>query len=200
MIRPAKPRRLIVLLLVLVLLLGSLPLTGVLAEDLDDPTVGPSEIAGESMSLASLLGFGAAPLLRTAVSSTVDSTAQVASATMSSSTIEVCSFSSARAKSPFSNASGLRGYETLRTSLLSSGNFGSSGIVPKAVIIRDGVDAVTVDNLAGCGVFFTSVFSGPLSGAEATALEAAVKGGMVLIADGDTPSDAQAAVNSRPLC
>lgn len=118
------------------------------------------------------------------------------SAPTAGSTIEICSFSSSRSDAPFSTAIGTLGYGQLRASLMNPANFGPAGIVKATVNIRAGVATLTAANLAGCDVFFTSRFSGALSGTEATALNAAVQGGMILLMDADSGGAEQGAVNS----
>ena len=195
--RSTSLRSFVVLSLIVALLLGAVPLTtGVLAEDLDDPTLAPSVIPGVTTSLTSLAGFAAAPLLRASFSATVGSAAEVASAAASGTSIEVCSFGYPRSRAPLFNASGDTGYETLRASLLDPANFGPGGTVPRAVALRPGVGTLTPTNLAGCSVFFTSVFTTPLSGDEAAALRAAVEAGMALVADADTDGPAVAGMDS----
>jgi hypothetical protein len=109
--------------------------------------------------------------------------------------ISVCSYDGTRSRAPLTTGSGPLSHETLRTALLNPANFGPGGIVPLPVVLEPAVATATAATLAGCDVFFTSVFTGGTA-AEAAAVSAAVNSGMVLITDANSNPAEQASVNA----
>jgi hypothetical protein len=105
--------------------------------------------------------------------------------------ISVCSYDGTRSRAPLTTGS----YATLRTALLDPANFGASGIVPLPVVLEPAIGTASAATLAGCDVFFTSVFTGATA-TEAAAVSTAVKSGMVLITDADSSPAEQASVNT----
>jgi hypothetical protein len=110
--------------------------------------------------------------------------------------LTVCSFDGSRSRSPFATATGDLGYDQMRADLLDPAKFGPSGTVHRTVIIAAGVPAITSSDLAGCDVFFTSVFTGALSSTEASALDLAYRKGMRVITDADSDTAEQVSANS----
>lgn len=110
--------------------------------------------------------------------------------------LRICSFDGSRSRAPFATATGDLGYSQMRADLLNPAKFGPSGSVHRTVVIAPGVPTITGSDLAGCSVFFTSVFTGALSGSEAHALKAAYGRGMRVITDADSDSSEQASANS----
>jgi hypothetical protein len=111
-------------------------------------------------------------------------------------TITIGSFDGTRSVAPFATASGPLGYGRLRSSLLDPAKFGPGGTVNCNVVIAPGTPTITAAYLAGKNVFFTSVFTGDLSASEATAINAFVAGGGVVIVDANSVSSEQTAANS----
>lgn len=118
-------------------------------------------------------------------------------ATPAAPALRICSFDGTRSRAPFATATGDLGYDQLRADLLDPAKFGPTGTVHRTVVIEPGVPTITTADLAGCNVFFTSVFTGALSGSEASALAFAWRHkGMALITDADSDTDEQVSVNS----
>jgi hypothetical protein len=109
--------------------------------------------------------------------------------------ISVCSYDGTRSRAPLTTGAGGLSHATLRMALLDPTNFGPSGIVPLPVVLEPAVATASAATLAGCDVFFTSVFTGATA-AEAAAIRTAVNSGMVLITDADAPRAEQASVNT----
>ena len=109
--------------------------------------------------------------------------------------ITVCSYDSSRSRAPLTTATGALGYGTLRAALADPANFGPGGTVPASVVLAPPISTATPESLAGCDVFFTSVFTGATP-AEAAAIANAVIAGMVLITDANSIAAEQAAVTT----
>lgn len=118
--------------------------------------------------------------------------------TLAQAQIVIGSFDAPRSRAPLTTASevGGMGYNVLRVSLLDPDNFGPGGIVPCSVTIAAGTNEITPSYLADKNVFFTSVFTGDLSGSEAAAIDAFVANGGVVIVDANSIAAEQSAANS----
>lgn len=111
-------------------------------------------------------------------------------------TIDIGSFDGSRSRAPFATASGSLGYGQLRGSLLNPANFGLGGAVRCPVAIASPTSEITPAYLADKEVFFTSVFTGLLTAGEVAAIHSFVENGGVVIVDGNSDPDEQAAANS----
>jgi len=110
--------------------------------------------------------------------------------------INIGSFDATRSRLPFGTATGTLGYARLRASLASPANFGPGGVVPFTVSIAPGTPTITAAYLADKHVFFTSVFTGPLSASEAQDIQSFVLLGGTVIVEGDTTPAEMPSVNS----
>jgi len=109
--------------------------------------------------------------------------------------ISVCSYDASRSRAPLTTGTGALSHETLRMALLNSANFGTGGIVALPVVLEPAITTASTATLAGCDVFFTSVFTGATA-AEAAAVSAAVNSGMVLITDANSAPAEQGSVTT----
>lgn len=100
--------------------------------------------------------------------------------------ITIGSFDNSRSSSPFATTTTLLGYTQLRTLLTDPANFGPAGIVPCPVVIAPGTPRLTDNYLSDKDLFFTSVFTEPLSESEEDAIQRFIGRGGCVIMDTDS--------------